>query len=280
MRDLAIAGDTAQYASQERTGGRVPAERPVMPVIDVLLLDGPASALGRISARFTVRMVDGSPAPSPGRCLLVIALALDRPEVRARLQQLRRQRPATPLVLITSGDAANLRRLVGLNADEVVTVERVEDDLTSVVRSLVSRSPLEAAAAAFEAADSLDPIARAAILAALRSVPPLHTVKALARQLGLPRKRLWRGLRVIRIRTGWSCLDLLHAAALWRVVELARGSGITVQQAWQALELSDSTARRVCRAHLACAPSELLDRADALERAILDFVDRCLAHGQ
>src|SRR5690606_7406646 len=126
-------------------------------------------------------------------------------------------------------------------------VERVEDDLTSVVRSLVSRSPLEAAAAAFEAADSLDPVARAAILAALRSVPPLHTAKALARQLGLSRKRLWRGLRVIRIRTGWSCtgwscLDLLHAAALWRVVELARGSGITVHQAWQALELSDSTA--------------------------------------
>src|SRR5690606_23331995 len=100
----------------------------------------------------------------------------------------------------------------------------------------------------------------------------------LARQAGLSRKRLWDRLRPLRPRTGWPCLDLGHAVALWRTLELARGGG-NIRRAWRDLGLSPRTARRACRAHLGCSPSDLLDRADTLERAILDFVERCLTEG-
>lgn len=269
------AGDPARYRSEDAADGRSATGRPR---IDVIPIEAPETILARLSARFTVRIVEPSSAPSHARCLLAVALALDRADVRARLQQIRRQHPASPLVIITSGDAANLERLLGLNADGVVTVERIEDELGSVVHSLQHRSPLEVAATAFEEAESLDDVVRAAVVTALRSVPPIHTVKALARQAGLSRKRLWDRFRPLRLRTGWSCLDLLHAVALWRTIELVRSGG-NIRRAWRDLGLSPRTARRACRAHLGCSPSDLLDRADTLERAILDFVERCLTEG-
>lgn len=249
------------------------------PRVDVIPLEAPESVLARLSTELTVRIAEPPSVRSDAGCILAVALTLSRPDSRARLQELRRQRPTTPLVIITSGDRANLVWLVGLNADAVVTVDRISVELGSVIRSLQRRSPLELAAIAFEEAESLNPVVRAAVLTAIQSVPPIRTVKALARRIGVSRKRLWDAFRPVQLRTGWSCLDLLHAVALWRAVELAQGSAGAVQRAWQELGLSDSTARRLCRAHLACPPSMLLDRAADLERAFLDFVERCHTQG-
>jgi len=246
------------------------------PSVNVIPLDASEAVLARLSAEFTVRIEEASSALSHGRCLLAVALALDRADVRARLQEIRQQRPATPLVIITSGDAGNLERLLGLNADAVVTVERIEDDLGSVVDSLVGRSPLELAARAFEDAESLDDMVRAAVVTALRALPPIHTVKGLARRLGVSPNRLAERFRPIRLRTNWSCLDLLHAVALWRAMDLLTYGG-TTNRAWESLGLDARTARRACKAHLGCASSELLDHADTLERAVLDFVEHCVA---
>jgi AraC-like DNA-binding protein len=192
------------------------------------------------------------------------------------LQEIRRQYPTIPLVIITAGDAANLKRLLGLDADAFVTVERIEDELGSVVHSLQHRSPLEVAARAFEEAESLDDVARDAVVTALRSVPPIHTVKALANRLGVRRKRIWDGFRPIQVRTGWSCLDLLHAVALWRTIEVVR-NGWNIRKAVQDLGLSPRTTRRMCRSLLGCTPSDLLAYADKLEAAVLEFLERALA---
>lgn len=273
MRDRATAREPVAHWSESRrrtgsTAGQPPVNRPS--------LHAPESVLGGPSAGLAVRIADAPQGPLDSRCVPAIAATVDEPGVGARLQQVRRQLPTTPVVIVTSAEYANLIRLARLNAEVVVPAERMEDEFASVVRGLQRHSPLDVAAAAFEALGSLDAVARAAILAALRSLPPIRTVKALARCLGVSRKRLWAGFRPVQICTGWSSLDLLHAVALWRVIELARRSGGGVQRAWRELGLSDSTARRTCQAHLGCAPSKLLDHADALEHALLGFAERCL----
>lgn len=273
MRRHAVGADRARQQRAVRIDRR---SANGGPRVDVIRFDGPDLIVARLSAECAIRILEPSSLPSHARPVLAVALALDRPGLRSRLQEIRRQYPTIPLVIITAGDAANLKRLLGLNGDSVVTVERIEDELGSVVHSLQHRSPLEVAARAFEEAELLDDVTRHAVLTAIRSVPPIRTVNALGKRLGLSRQRIWDCFAPLRVRTGWSCLDLLHAVALWRTIELLR-NGFSLAVAWRELGLNPRTAHRLCRAHLGCAPSLLLDHADAVEREILQFVERSLA---
>lgn len=264
IRPTAAAGDESAPLTTERAA------------VAVVALDAPEFVLASLSSLLTVRIVESVSFVPHGRCLVAVAMTLHRADVRARLRQIRQQRPASPLVIVTSGDAGNLRWLLGLHADGVVTVEHIEDEIGPVVRSLECRSPLERAAAAVEEAETLDEVVRAAILTAARSVPPIHTVKGLAKRLGAPPDRLSKRFKTIALRTGWSCLDLLHAIALWRTVELL-ANGSSLKHAWEQLCLDPRTLRRASRALLQCPLSRLRDHMAALERAILEFVQRAVS---
>lgn len=256
-------------------GGRSRAERTVMPRVAVLLLGASEAALADLGVEFAMHVIKPDAIPPGCCCVLVVAPTLRQPEVRLHLERIRRTRPWTPMALVTSADPANLRGLGGVSTEAVVAWERVREDLPDVVRSLCRRSPLEALAARFEQAAGVDPMARRALVTAVRAWPPPHTVKGRARVLGLPPNRLAEHFRPIKLQTGWSCLDLLHMVALWRVVEFMR-NGRTVTEALSELGLDRMTVRRACRAQLACAPRELLRYAGQLERLLLEFADGCL----
>src|SRR5690606_8891152 len=67
------AGDPARYRSEDAADGRSATGRPRL---DVIPIEAPEPILARLSARFTVRLVEPSSTPSHAPCLLPVALAL------------------------------------------------------------------------------------------------------------------------------------------------------------------------------------------------------------
>lgn len=266
-------------AAPARTVHRRRWSLPTRSPLDDVLLDGPPSLLAGLARNFAVELADPLARPPRHGCLVAIALRLGRADTRRQLQTIRQRYPATGLVIVTSGDPANLRNLLGLKADAVSPVEGIESDLPALVRSLRARGPLEIAAAAFEEADGLDPLVRGALLAAVQSMPPVHTVKGLASRIGAAPNRLGERFQAIKRRTGWSCLDLLHAVALWRTVEMLE-AGVSLKRALQQLGLDPRTVRRASHGLLGCRPSELLARARELQQAIIKFVEYSLQPGE
>jgi AcrR family transcriptional regulator len=110
----------------------------------------------------------------------------------ARLSAVRAQCPFQPIVLVTSRDPENARRLKDLDVEEVIWLLEVEHQLSHAVERALASSLLRRAAHVFASSEHLSPVLRLALTQACRIDQPVRTVAALAAIAGCDRRTLWR----------------------------------------------------------------------------------------
>jgi hypothetical protein len=116
-------------------------------------------------------------------------------EVVARLEGFVAEYPLRPVVLVTTGDADNVRRIRGLQVDEVLWPAELPSALAAAVERARARRGLHRIAARLVDARGLTPTMRAALEWACIGELPAATVRALAQAMRVDRRTLWRGWR-------------------------------------------------------------------------------------
>jgi hypothetical protein len=116
-------------------------------------------------------------------------------EVVAGLEAFVGEYPLRPVVLVTTGDADNVRRIRGLQVDEVLWPAELPSALATAVQRARARRGLHRIAARLVDARGLTPTMRAALERACIGELPAATVRALAQAMRVDRRTLWRGWR-------------------------------------------------------------------------------------
>jgi hypothetical protein len=131
-----------------------------------------------------------------GDCSCVVAYCpWIGPEVVARLDAFIAEYPLRPVVLVTTGDADNVRRLRGLHVDEVLWPSELPALLAGAVDRARASRGLHRIAARLVDMRGLTPTVRAALERACIGELPSTTVRALAQAMRVDRRTLWRGWR-------------------------------------------------------------------------------------
>ena len=110
----------------------------------------------------------------------------------SQIAELRRRHPRHPLVVVTSKDADNARRLQDLAVDEVVWVGEKENTLLAAVRRAIARGSLQCIARVLQSDNRLPTGLRKALVTACVSRTVVPTVCGLAATVGCDRRTLSR----------------------------------------------------------------------------------------
>ena len=161
----------------------------------------------------------GRAAPSAACCVVAVAW-MHRDDAAREFWMLRHRSPTTPLVLVTSRDADNLRALRHTTVEEIVWPHEIESDLRGAVSRARDRGPLHRIGNALDTAVHLPPRLRTALRDACRADRVPATVDELAALSGCDRSTLWllwrratEGAGSIRLKDFIDGLLLIRAVA-------------------------------------------------------------------
>jgi hypothetical protein len=135
---------------------------------------------------------DFQSAAGSATCAVVVMPWLSEGDAMLRLVVLRESAPSTPIVLITTGEFANVRLTRGLPVNEVLSFEEARTRLGFVVDGIRTVTLLAALATAAAGATHIPAVPRATIVSLCRTRGPMLRERTLATALGISRGRLWR----------------------------------------------------------------------------------------
>lgn len=216
----------------------------------------------------------GREDPQRVACRIVIAADLSLPTLRDTIRRLRHADPGAGLVVLTSGEPANLAYLADFVADAVVLSDRVAEVLPGVVQGLLSRDPLEALACSIEASAPVRSQARTAILSSLRARPPYRTVKRLALSMEMTEAALAKTWRDTIPHPALRLSDVLRLVAIERTAELV-ASGYEIGTAARVIGWNIRRLRSAAHAYLGL-PLKEASRKRGLAAAMLSDLARVL----
>lgn len=157
---------------------------------------------------------------SDASCTIVAARWLAPDDAGDALADLKTSRPCLPVVLVTTQDAENLRRVCRVVIEEVVWLHEVRTALSPAVDRAKTSGALLSFASGVAASAALPALLRHALLVACRRRLPVHSLADLAAVIGRDRRTLWRYWRdawrttpPFRLEDLLDWIVLLHASA-------------------------------------------------------------------
>lgn len=182
-------------------------------------------------------------------CGVVVVPEAD-PCLLARLRRWRADFPALPLVLVTRRAPDLLRALRDVVVEEVVWLDRLEEDLAPAVEEALAEDFFRDVGRRLETAAHLPPVLAEALATAARARPPVHSVQALARQMGRDRRTLWHHWNhAVGERTDLTPKGFLDWILVARAASLKRPS-VDWKDVAEALEVHVRTLRRAVKRRL------------------------------
>lgn len=206
---------------------------------------------------------------------VVVAAPEPEPGLLARMEALKRQEPAVPLLLITRRDPAVLRHLKNVVIEEVIWTDELDDGLALALRRAEGDRRLHRIAVRLREASHLSPTLVAALGRAALRRPPLTSVRDLAAEVGRDRRTLWHHWRE-SFDAGAS--DLTPKGFLDWVLVLRARAAKTDDRSWSdvagELGVHTRTLRRVAGRRLGAGLEGLADRdleglLEAFEREVM-----------
>lgn len=177
-------------------------------------------------------------ASRTARCSIVEAGDLSAPEAYGKLFRFCVYPTLRPLVLVTSTKRENARHLSTLCMDEVVWLNRIDQDLVRAVCEAEQRSFLAAFSDALEERSALPPRLKSAVILASQSPTPVRNQQQLAELSYCDRRTLIRQWNKIT-SSGSTLKEVLDWLVLLRAFE-QREQGLT----WKEVENSIGVRRR------------------------------------